>query len=462
MKRCLSIICALLMVLAALSAASAEAMPQDTLLRSPEEEFDMLAVDHRLYELGYRDAECNGELDEITINALKKFQKVNGLEVTGDVDVETVELLMSESAVSQIEYLSQLAYEHANTAPLKKGSYGEAVLKLQRALQKLGYFSGKCDGAYGDATASAVCRFQMANGLQESGIADGAVLLRLYEGEAIAWDAFIQMNCASVGDAGDHVRLIQLCLNKIGRYSGECTGRYGEGTQQAVRDFQMENGLEASGDVDEATVKLLFSGAGAVVSGGDVLSLGSTGERIAALCARLNELGYEAHAAFDLQTELALMKYQFVNGMAVTGTADEKLIEHMNGENAAAMGEYEFRAFAMDAAGLSAVAKKGNAMLGQMTQLDGQWNFVEYLLLGCGYPLPDPEKMAFAEPDADAQAADGSILKVMLDDREIYGIAAMDGAIIYQGDEGYIIISYLDMLEADRIYVAGLEAEDAA
>ena len=382
--------------------------------------------------------------------------------VTGDADRATVELLLSEKAVSQIEYLSKLAYEHANTAVLQKGSAGDQVLKLQRTLHKYGYFSGKCDGVYGDATAAAVCRFQMANGLQETGIADGTVFLRLYSGEPINWNDFIEMNCASVGDAGENVRLIQLCLQQLGRYGGECTGRYGEGTRQAVHDFQVENGLEASGDVDQATIKLLFSGVGSVVSAGDTLSRGSTDERVEALCQRLNELGYGAHASFDLQTELALMKYRHVNGMDVTGTADAVLIDHMNSEAAIALDEHECEELQADADAYALLAKKANAMLGQMTQLDDKWNFVEYLFLSCGYPLPDMEKMHFSETDADTAAASGSVLKVILDDREIYGIAAMDGAMIYQGDEGYIIISYLDMMEADRIYIAGTEVEDAA
>ena len=82
--------------------------------------------------------------------------------------------------------------------------------------------------------------------------------------------------------------------------------------------------------------------------------------------------------------------------------------------------------------------------------------------------LPVSEKLGtiteyiIPEMDADMDAVSGSVLKVILDDQEIYGIAAMDGAIIYQGDEGYIIVSYLDMMEAERIYVAGTEVEDAA
>ena len=461
MKRCIAILCAFLVLISAAAPVLAEPMPQDTPLKADGGEFDMLAVDHRLYELGYRDAECNGEMDEVTINALRKFQSVNGLEPTGNADEKTVRLLMSEQAVSQIEYLSRKAYEYANMVPLEKGAYGDQVVRLQKALQNYGYFSGKCDGAYGDATQAAVRRFQMANGLKETGIADGTMFMRLYDGNPLSWEEFIEMNCASVGDAGDHVRLIQLWLKKAGCFSGECTGRYGEGTQQAVKDFQLQNGLEPSGDVDGATSRLLFTGV-ASAAGEDILARGSTDERIDALCMRLNELGYGAHAAFDLQTELALMKYQHVNGMEVSGTANADLLLHMESEAALAMEQHEFASCAIDADGLAGIARKANAMLGQMTQLDQKWNFVEYLFLNCGYPLPEAGNMGFAEISADEQAESGSVLRVIVNEQEIYGIAAMDGAIIYQGDEGYIIVSYLDMLEADRIYAAGLEAEDAA
>jgi len=265
-----------------------------------------------------------------------------------------------------------------------------------------------------------------------------------------------------VGDSGDHVRLIQLCLKDLGHFAGECTGRYGEGTQQAVRNFQMERGIEASGDVDMDTSRALFSISNASISGANVLLRGSTDERIDALCIRLNELGYGAHAMFDLQTELALMKYQYVNGLHVSGSADEALIGHINGEKVLSMEEYQYIAQEIDADGLGRIARKATAMLGQMTKLDDKWSFVEYLLLSCGYAPARAEDMNFVEADAEMKAEAGSIMRVELNGQEIFGVAAMDGAVIYQGDEGYVIVSYLDMLEADRVYVAGLEAQDAA
>ena len=191
MKRRLIWLLALLAALAMPVSAWSEA--------AVDPEVDMLEVDHKLYELGYRDSACNGELDEVTINALRNFQAVNGLQVTGEADAQTVALLLSGQAISEQAYLTGLAQARSEQASLAEGSHGADVEKLQRTLKELGYFKGNCDGAYGDATAAAVYRFQLANGLMETGVADGAVLLRLYEGEAVDWSGFLQESCAAAG-----------------------------------------------------------------------------------------------------------------------------------------------------------------------------------------------------------------------------------------------------------------------
>ena len=204
-------------------------------------EVDMLEVDHKLYELGYRDSACNGELDDVTVNALRNFQAVNGLEVTGEADAQTVSLLFSGQAISEQAYLTGLAQLRSEQPLLAEGSNGADVEKLQRALKELGYFKGNCDGAYGDATAAAVFRFQLANGLLETGVADSALFVRLYDGAPVDWNGFLKESCAVAGDSGIHVRRLQKWLKNKGFFRGECTGRYGEATQQAVKRFQAAN-----------------------------------------------------------------------------------------------------------------------------------------------------------------------------------------------------------------------------
>ena len=59
---------------------------------------DILKVERRLYELGYHDENCDGQMDDATVSALKNFQTVNGLPVTGEMDDATAALLISDSA----------------------------------------------------------------------------------------------------------------------------------------------------------------------------------------------------------------------------------------------------------------------------------------------------------------------------------------------------------------------------
>ena len=57
------------------------------------------------------------------------------------------------------------------TTTLKRGARGPSVVALQRALARLGYYSGRIDGDYGPGTESAVSRFQTDSGLTPDGIA---------------------------------------------------------------------------------------------------------------------------------------------------------------------------------------------------------------------------------------------------------------------------------------------------
>jgi Putative peptidoglycan binding domain len=55
-------------------------------------------------------------------------------------------------------------------AKLARGARGPQVIELQRALQRLGYYSERIDGQYGSGTESAVSRFQSASGLTPDGV----------------------------------------------------------------------------------------------------------------------------------------------------------------------------------------------------------------------------------------------------------------------------------------------------
>jgi peptidoglycan hydrolase-like protein with peptidoglycan-binding domain len=64
------------------------------------------------------------------------------------------------------------------------------------------------------------------------------------------------------GDSGTAVRNVQKRLKKLGYYTGSIDGDYGNGTRNAVKNFQKRNGLTANGRVNSKTLsKLNSSGA---------------------------------------------------------------------------------------------------------------------------------------------------------------------------------------------------------
>lgn len=155
---------------------------------------------------------------------------------------------------------------------LKVGSQGGKVTKLQERLAELGFYNGEITGYFGEQTEKAYKKFQKAAGLTPDGIAGEDEQNTLYSDEAPT--AVTEDNDKtekeketkteksgkfSVGSQGDKVSAIQQKLTELGYYNAEVTGYFGEVTEQAVKDFQTVNGLEATGILDKDTYELLMS-----------------------------------------------------------------------------------------------------------------------------------------------------------------------------------------------------------
>lgn len=81
---------------------------------------------------------------------------------------------------------SEPAKEEIHYKTLKNGSSGYSVKVLQKRLIELHYLrSGSADGKFGNKTKSAVERFQSANRLKVTGVADNATQNALYSEDAI-------------------------------------------------------------------------------------------------------------------------------------------------------------------------------------------------------------------------------------------------------------------------------------
>ncbi|MBQ8571974.1 MAG: peptidoglycan-binding protein [Ruminococcus sp.] len=177
--------------------------------------------------------------------------------------------------------------EEADTSSLyvKLGDSGDKVTLIQERLKELGFFKDDITGYYGSMTEAAYMAFQSAAGLYADGIAGETEIELLLSEDApyapaddensdediTATEAVVEEEQAETspaeeeqttftnGDYADGVYEIQSELQELGYFNDDATGYYGDMTESAVADFQTQNGLEPTGQVDELTYAAIFS-----------------------------------------------------------------------------------------------------------------------------------------------------------------------------------------------------------
>lgn len=141
---------------------------------------------------------------------------------------------------------------------LKRGMESDAVRKLQQALKDLGYYEGVVDGQFGDGTAQAVTLFQAQHALNADGMAGTETLSLLYSSIAETYmPTATPSPTPSVirkGEHSDRVTAAQERLLELGYYDGVIDGQFGNGTEEAVRLFQRQNGLDVDGIIGAQTL----------------------------------------------------------------------------------------------------------------------------------------------------------------------------------------------------------------
>ena len=430
----------------------------------------VLQVERALYALGYHGENCDEQMDAETVAALKNFQTANGLEVTGEPDDPTTALLESGGGVTCHEYLTGLVQEYTGAPILQTGSSGGEVQRLQERLKELGYYHSTCDGVFGEETAISIRCFQMVHGLTQTGMADQSTQLRLWEGAAVQWADFLVKACAVSGDSGSNVRLLQRTLRAMGYFSGECSGDYGDMTQQAVMAFQRSNGLEESGEADSATCERLFSGQAAARREQGTVFMGNSGEVVARIQRRLSDLGYYRRTvagSYGCTTATAVRLFQMANGLSCTGEADALTQERLASEDCVTLenaredlsDRISELKDAADVIGSMALRVRGRSFdISDGEEQEG-FSFVQYVCVAAGIPVIAPEDLTarITETVEDPQtliAGDVVMLKLERADgaHELLAIASGDGRVVYatSGDP-WVLESDLSMMNAAEI-----------
>ena len=225
-------------------------------------------LQQRLKDLGYYTIRVDGIFGSGTQRAVRWFQSVNGLSVTGKADNATQQLLYSSQAKAASGY-SPDSYDTLS----RSNRYNAAVVPLQRRLKALGYLSGSVDGYFGSNTYRAVRSFQSRNGLSVTGIADLGTQQLLYSSSARPASGSSSSGSSSSGTStdtgyrllywgcrGDAVKKLQQALIDAGykSYVRTADGIYGQWTYDAVRAYQKDVGLAVDGIAGRNTQNKLY------------------------------------------------------------------------------------------------------------------------------------------------------------------------------------------------------------
>ena len=237
--------------------------------------------------------------------------------------------------------LAMTAAMAEETAALKLGDSGSAVLELNTRLRALDYTTSRATDQYTAATQAAVSAVQQAYGLPVTGEADEATLKIIYG------------TCyrpLSYGSTGNDVKLLQERLIELGYYWGNVSGNYLEGTTAAIQTFQGECSLEITGVADVKTQEKLYSitirptptptpmptpspvptpspTPGPYQQFKKTLKYGDTGADVQKVQQRLMDLGFFTYpkttTGYYKNTQAAVEAFQAHNGLRVTGEVNE-------------------------------------------------------------------------------------------------------------------------------------------
>ena len=273
--------------------------PEPLLLKKGDTSDIVLDIQQRLMELNYMDYdEPTDFYGPITTDAIKVFQRRNGLEVTGETDMTCYSLLMSGAARV---YMASV------------GDEGTDIKEMQKRLYELDYLkAGALTGYFGEETEAAVREFQKKNHIEVDGMVGTETKEALYSEDAIAFSLYI-------GSTGDDVKLYQNTLYKLGYLTTDPDGVYGRDTVNAVKRFQERNDLIVDGHIGPTTKLMLLSSNAKY----NKLTITMSGDDVLRVQQKLYELNYlkksEVTSYFGSVTELAVRVFQKKNNLSQDG-----------------------------------------------------------------------------------------------------------------------------------------------
>jgi len=139
-----------------------------SLLKRGSRGSDVKRLQQRLNDLNYGCGTADGIYGGGTEEAVRKFQRVNGLAVDGVAGPNTQRKLYGSGA-EENDGSGDVDSDFTLTRTLEKGSIGTDVKTVQKRLNQLGFDCGAPDGIYGNGTMRAAIGYQITRGLKPDG-----------------------------------------------------------------------------------------------------------------------------------------------------------------------------------------------------------------------------------------------------------------------------------------------------
>ena len=225
-------------------------------LKNGDENANVKLLQEALVTMGYLASDkATGYFGDVTENAVKKFQKDNGISQTGTAATQTIEKI--NAIIDGTKLDTNRVY--------KAGDEDKGVKVLQQRLYELGYLDKKyVTGYYGSITVSAVKKFQKNNQISQTGTVANLTLEALNsasvkfnkveQGSSSLPESIAKPGTLRYGDTGNQVKTLQNNLKKLGYFKGDATGEFGNVTKQAVIKFQKAYSLTADGIAGSKTL----------------------------------------------------------------------------------------------------------------------------------------------------------------------------------------------------------------
>ncbi|WP_165763811.1 peptidoglycan-binding domain-containing protein [Halalkalibacter urbisdiaboli] len=213
---------------------------------------DVKVLQQALKEQGYFTYHtATGFYGDITVEAVKAFQKANNLSITGRATVETLQQSVKSASAA------------TKSSVLRQGSTGQEVSELQKLLKQAGYYKHEVNGQYGRVTTEAVKSFQRNQKLAVDGIAGPKTITALQNITAMTIEPVSNVSepkpVLRSGSSGQAVQVLQERLQQLGYYKEKITGQFDTKTKEAVKTFQKQNLLTVDGVVGPKTWAVLES-----------------------------------------------------------------------------------------------------------------------------------------------------------------------------------------------------------